>query len=417
MTIDTAQAPPLWRRFALGSCIFLIVGANGFLQPFVPLYLTAIGLSKENLGTVLAVGTGASILIQPLLGKLSDRFDARRPIMVVAAIAAGFAYLAYRFSTGMLVLTFLTMVGANGYQYLNSVAGVLVGRMARASRGGGAAYVRYRVWGSIGYICIAIGAGQLIKHALGHGQTGATASREALDPVFLYGPIVFFVVAAISLFVPDARAAPRGEGSAASAAPAVGVANLHRFLPAFFLYQIALYGASAFLPLYMNRLGGSSTWVTVTFAAGAVSEAIVMTQVGKWTDRFGRRPAIAVAFLVMPMRLFLYTLATGPAGVLAVQLLHGFNFGIMGTVTIVFVNEHATDANRGALQARLAATIGLALAIGPLVCGYISQHLGLRPMFASMSALGAVAAIMFLTQVRESHPSPDLLHRRLRWLA
>jgi len=47
-----------------------------------------------------------------------------------------------------------------------------------------------------------------------------------------------------------------------------------------------------------------------------------MTQVGRLTDIYGRRPALAIAFLLMPLRLLLYIPATGPLWVLAVQTLH-----------------------------------------------------------------------------------------------
>jgi len=181
---------------------------------------------------------------------------------------------------------------------------------------------------------------------------------------------------------------------------------LRPFLLAFFLYQFALYGASAYLSLFLKTLGAPPLAITATFAAGVVCEVLVMTQVGRLTDVYGRRPALALAFLLMPLRLLLYIPATGPAWVLAVQLLHGLNFGIMGTIAVAFVNDGATDANRGAVQARLGAAGGLAIALGPVTCGLLAERFGIGWMFAAMSLVGAAGAWVFLTQVRESHPAP-----------
>jgi PPP family 3-phenylpropionic acid transporter len=193
--------------------------------------------------------------------------------------------------------------------------------------------------------------------------------------------------------------------------------NLDYFLLAYFFYQFGLYGASPFLALYMQQLGGSPLLITAMFAAGVICEVLVMTRIGRWTDTYGRRPALAASFLLMPIRLLLYVPATGPLWVLCVQSLHGINFGIVGTMAVVFVNDLAGDANRGALQARLAVTSGLALAIAPLLCGWLSDQIGIRGMFAAMSLVGAAAAVLFVAKVRDSHPSPATPPGLLRYLA
>ncbi len=403
--------------------MFLTTGVFGFLQPFVPLYLISAGLSKSQYGLVTALGTATALLIQPILGRISDLLDARRPLMFVAAVCAGGAYLAYRNADSFLTFTLLTAAGVNGFQYLNAVGGVLVGRMARINQGGGgAAYIGYRVWGSVGYILIAIGTGLLVNPAL---SGRAALSRADLDTAFRYGPLLFFAIALVALLVPDARRTVPVVSNMSLSLPEIHAdtnsraernRNLNRFLFAYFLYQFSLYGASAFLPLYMKSLGASPLWITAMFAAGVVCEVLVMTRVGRWTDIHGRRPALIFAFLLMPLRLLLYIPATGPLWVLAVQTLHGLNFGIVGTIAIVFVNDLAGDSDRGALQARLAGTAGAGLALGPLTCGWLAQKWSIGGMFAVMSLIGAAGAVVLLTKVRESHPSPVPLTGKLRWL-
>lgn len=444
-------------RFALAAALFLITGVNGFLQPFLPLYLNAAGLTKSRVGLVLALGTGAALLIQPLLGRLSDKWDARRPIMACAAVFSAVAYLCFRFAHSLPAFIALTALGVNGFAYLNAAGGVLVGRLAQSGRGG-AAYVGYRVWGSVGYVVIGMTTGWLINRSL---PPQATLSRASLEPVFTYGPLLFFAIAAIVAWVPDRkRLSPArpvdGEPEVisvednslvadrvASGSPSTGRAgdnaagdsrsfkddrrlqgepqtdtNLNAFLLSFFLYQLALYGASSFLPFYMKQLGASPGLITAMFAGGVVSEVLVMTRIGRWTDIYGRRPALAFSFLLMPIRLLMYIPAHTPAWVMAVQTLHGLNFGIIGTIAVVFVNDLAGDHERGAKQARLAAAQGMGTAVGPILCGWLSDHAGLQGMFALMSAIGFVAAGLFLTRVRESHTNATThRNRAVRWLA
>ncbi len=404
--------PPPWRRIALIVCMFLTTAAFGFLQPFVPLYLAASGLTIGRIGVVIGVGTGLALLVQPLLGRLSDRLDARRPLMVAAALVAGGAYVGYTFApTGSLgAFLVLTCLGVNGTQYLNAVGGVLVGRIVGRT-GGGAAYAGYRVWGSVGYIVVALATGLLVNQALGL-HSGAHApprlDRAALTPVFRDGFWLFALLAGTAVLVPDPKQAVRTVTLSARpmSPPAPLTSNVQWFLLALFLYQFALYGASSYLSLYLKALGATPLWITGVFATGVVCEVLVMKQAGRLTDRYGRRPALAVAFILMPLRLLAYIPAHTPLAVLCVQALHGLNFGIMGAISVVFINDLATDQDRGAAQARLFGVQGFATALGPVACGLIAQHWGIGWMFAAMSLVGMAGAVIFLVRVQESHPSP-----------
>ncbi|MBC8139993.1 MAG: MFS transporter, partial [Armatimonadetes bacterium] len=150
-------------------------------------------------------------------------------------------------------------------------------------------------------------------------------------------------------------------------------------------------------------LRAAPIWLTATFAAGVVCEVLVMTQIGRWTDKHGRRPAMLFSFLLLPLRLLLYIPATSPLWVLLVQTLHGFNFGILGTIAVVFVSDTATDKTRGAAQAELAATLGLGNSIGPILCGFLVENYGLGTMFTAMSGLAVLAVTLFCATVGESH--------------
>ena len=406
---DVSSQTPPWRRSALIAYMFLTTAAFGFLQPFVPLYLAAAGLTAGKIGIVLGVGTGTILLAQPLLGRVSDRLDARRPLLVAAALTAGCAYAAYTLAPQRSLWAFLllTCLGVNGTQYLNAAGGVLVGRIVGSRSGGGAAYAGYRVWGSVGYITVALLTGLLVNRALGI-HPGAHLNRTALSPIFRDGFGLFFTLAIIALLVPDAKKVlPKAAGNQGEAGTPVPLSrNVQWFLLALFLYQFALYGASAYLSLYLQGMGATPLWITGVFAAGVVCEVLVMTWVGRFTDRYGRRPAMAIAFLLMPLRLLAYIPARTPLGVLFVQSLHGLNFGIMGAIAVVFINDLSTDSGRGTAQARLAGTLGLATALGPVAGGWIVQHCGIGWMFAAMSLVGVAGAAVFLTQVHESHPSP-----------
>lgn len=406
---------PVLRRCLLALSMFLSVAAFGFLEPFVPLYLELSGLARGEIGLVSGIGTGLALLIQPLLGRLSDRLDARRPLMLAAALTAGAAYLSYRSAEGLLPFVLLTALGVNGVMYLNTANAVLVSRLAaqegpKSARAG--TFAAYRIWGSVGYVVVSLLSGWVLGRALG---AQALASRAAVAPIFLYGPLLFLLVAVLIGFLPDPkrRAAPTGgESDALPAGPRqVGLRNLDQFLRAYFFYVFAYAGCAAYISLHLRSLGATPFWITGVFASGVICEVLVMSQAGRICDRFGRRPLLAVAFLAMPVRLALYVVAGSPLGVLWVQLLHGVNFGIMATVAITFVSDLCSEAERGAMQARLTATSGIAAATGPAVGGWIAQQWGLPWTFGVMACVAAVGAALFVWKVRETHRTPARLHR------
>lgn len=408
MSVDPPPEIPRWRSFALGLLMFLSVATFGFLQPFTPLFMEASGLSRSQIGLVMGMATGSAMLAQPCIGLFSDRFDTRRLPMFLAALGAAAAYASFRHADQMWQFALLSALGSNSSMYLGAAGGVLVGRMVTARAEGGAAYVRYRVWGSVGYIVVSLLSGLL----LGGQAADAALGRESLARVFLWGPQLFLMIALVALLVPDvknpARAAdPLPDRQANRLTP-----NLRWFLLATFFYLFGLYGATAYLGLYLKGLGATPLWVTATFAMGVLCEVLIMIQVGRWSDRYGRRPALAVAFLIMPLRLLCYIPAASPAWVMTVQSLHGLNYGIMGAISVVFINDLATNAGRGYAQSRLAATGAMATSIGPIVCGWIAQRYGMGAMFAAMSAVGAAGAFVFMVFVQESHPSPQTLEGR-----
>ena len=166
----------------------------------MPLFLQVSGLSRERLGWVLGIATATALLVQPVLGKLSDRLDARRPLMVGAALLAWGAYTALGKVSGFWPFLGLIVLGSNGFTYLNQVGGVLVGRIVSAESGG-AGYARYRVWGSVGYVVVTLVTGFLLSPKPG-------MARADLAPIFVFGPLLYLAVAVLALFVPDPKRAP-----------------------------------------------------------------------------------------------------------------------------------------------------------------------------------------------------------------
>lgn len=403
LVLGGAYAISVRERTLLIAFVFLSTATMGFLQPFVPLYLQSAGLEKNQIGWVLGLGSGLGLLMQPVWGRISDHLDSRRPFIALGAVGAGIAYLSYRQVSSPLMFLLVTALGVNGTMYLNGVGGVLVGRLVSRAQGG-AGYASYRVWGSVGYIVVTLSTGLLLN------PQGTRLDRTSLDRLFSIGPWMFFAIAVLAAFLPDPKRAIPSSGPREKAPLPE---NLKWFLASYFLYVFALYGASNFLSLYMKSVGGTPIWITAMFAGGVVCEVLVMRVSGSISDRYGRRPLLALTYLLLPVRLALYVIAASPPGVVAVQILHGLNFGVMGAIAIALVNDLATDSTRGQAQARLAIIAGLASTVAPIAFGWISQVIGLKSMFLAASLVAVGAFLVFLLKVNETHPAGKSMAERL----
>lgn len=372
----------------------LTTSVTGFLQPFVPIYLLEAGLSKSQIGLVAGSGAAMAFLLQPLLGRLSDRYDARRPFVAAMALIAAAAYLAFPWLHGTTAFLLAVGLGTNATLYMQGVGGVLVGRLAQKGRGG-ATYAAYRVWGSISYVLVALAIGLILKPQGGHG-------RAPLDLAFHVGPLIFLGVAALAYWLPDPRR-PVGEDEENLPTKAHIRPNLRRFLAVDFLYIVSLYGATNFISIFMLRVGGRGLFLSCVFLPGVIAETLVMRFSGAFSDRYGRRPVLAVSYVTLPIRLLVYSVATNPWWVLGAQTLHGLNFGIVGAVAIAFINDQADHSTRGALQGQLSLVTAAAGAIGPALMGEVADRYGLPAMFETAAGLAFVATLIFVLFVDESN--------------
>jgi len=389
-------------QYSLIAYLFLVTSTFGFLQPFTALYLEAAGLDKGQIGLVFGLGTGIALILQPLWGRLSDHFDARKPFIILGALGSGVAYLAFRQADAFVEFLLLTALGSNGLLYLNAVGGVLIGRLVQSQKAG-AAYAGYRLWGSVGYIVVTLTTGLLLN------PQGKKLDRPVLDQVFSFGPLLFFAIMFVALWIPDFR---RVDRKGPVPRPPL-TTNLKWFLLTYFLYIFSLYGASNFLSLYMKQVGGTPLWITAMFAGGVLCEVMVMRLSGRFSDKYGRRPLLALTFILLPLRLLMYVAAFAPLGVFVIQLLHGFNFGIMGAISVALINDLATDETRGQAQARLAMVAGCASATAPILLGRVAEVGGLRAMFVVAAGIAALGCLIFLLKVQESHPEGRPLVERM----
>jgi MFS family permease len=369
----------------------------GVILPVLNALLKGAGWRYDAIGVATAAAGLGTLLFQGLAGWLTDRLSRRRLVFAAVSILTGLCFVA-------IPLIPLASVWVDSLLFISGAAqsffAPLLGALALGLAG-------HKLLNRT------IGANQSWNHA---GNIAAALLAIALVPVLGLNS-VFYSVGVCALFAATSvlliREKDLNEKVATGLMPdqekEVKWTELFRDRRVLFLFIsiFAFHLANApVLPtvaLYVKKLGGSDELMTATVLTAQVVMVPVALLAGRLCDSWGRKPLMAVAFLVLPLRILSYTFVSKPAAVVWLQGLDGIGAGIYGVAVVAI----AADLTRG--KGRFNTLMGLfatALAIGgvagPLISGVLVQHLGFRITFYVFALLAAFGAGVFLLTVPET---------------
>ncbi|MGH7515280.1 MAG: MFS transporter, partial [Gemmatimonadales bacterium] len=86
------------------------------------------------------------------------------------------------------------------------------------------------------------------------------------------------------------------------------------------------------LPFYATQLGASATWVGVLVSAFSVAQLAVAPVWGRFSDRYGRRPAILAGLMLTGCAYVIFAFAGSLPVLLISRLVQGLGGGTIGVV-------------------------------------------------------------------------------------
>jgi len=181
-----------------------------------------------------------------------------------------------------------------------------------------------------------------------------------------------------------------------------------------FVDMIGLTMVIPLLPYYATDFGATATIVGVLISAFSVSQLLVAPSWGRFSDRYGRRPAILAGLLLTSAAYLLFAFSGSLVALLISRLIQGAGGGTIGVVQ-AYVADASPPDRRTKNLGWLSVVTSMAAVIGP-VFGSVTDHLGGKhaPGVAAaiLALLVAVFALRFLRESRElrhteSHPLPS----------
>jgi len=387
---DTGPAR-LWPLLAVN---FFMADMQSGIGPFVGVFLLERGWASGMIGTALAIGNIAGMLIATPVGGLIDTSSHKRAWVIVpgiAVVAASSIILVWQNFWAVAASQIATSIA--GAAIVPAVTGIALGMVGQRS------FNRQN------------GRNQASNHAgnmVGAALSGLLGWQFGYFAVFLLAATFGVIAIASVLMIPpdaiDDRAA-RGSKEDDPNRQASGLTVLIKHKPLLVLaLALALFhlGNAAIVPLYgmtavsnshANGPGFVATTIVIAQGVMVIASLVAMKVVEKknyWL-------ILLLSFLVLPLRgLFAFFLSSW-WGITPVEILDGIGIGLQSVAVPGMVARSLYGTGRINLAQGAVITIqGAGAAFSPALGGWIAQWIGFAPAFLVLGSFGLLAAAAWI---------------------
>lgn len=149
------------------------------------------------------------------------------------------------------------------------------------------------------------------------------------------------------------------------------------------------------LPAIAAALGGFQelAWVVTAYLLAAAIAAPIYGRVG---DYFGRRRMLLVALGIFAGASALCAVANSLPMLIVGRALQGLGGGGLMTLAQAMIGEHISPRERGRYQGYFAGMFAAASTFGPVIGGFLTEHLSWRAVFVVNIPLALVATVLAL---------------------
>ena len=172
-----------------------------------------------------------------------------------------------------------------------------------------------------------------------------------------------------------------------------------------FFTGLAISQILPFLPLYVSQLGVTShealsMWSGLTFSVTFLVSAIVSPMWGSLADRKGRKLMLLRASLGMAIAILLQAFATNVWQLFFLRAVMGLTSGYIPNAMALVASQVPRERSGWALSTLSTAPISGVIG-GPLLGGFLADHVGLRAVFIITAVLLVVSFLVTLFLIKE----------------
>ncbi|GGS20635.1 MDR family MFS transporter [Deinococcus knuensis] len=151
-------------------------------------------------------------------------------------------------------------------------------------------------------------------------------------------------------------------------------------LTVLFLSSLNLTVVGSAMPRVISDLGGFHLYAWA-FTAYSLATTITIPIVGTISDRYGRRPLILLGIAVFALGSVGLGFVQNMEGLIILRAVQGIGGGTLMAMSFTAIADLFTPIERGRYQGYTGAVWGVSSVVGPLVGGFLTDHLGWRSVF------------------------------------
>src|SRR5580692_673682 len=166
-----------------------------------------------------------------------------------------------------------------------------------------------------------------------------------------------------------------------------------------FMLLVDIFIVQVALPTIHRRLGGSFTDLQWVIDAYTLTLAALILTCGSLADRFGRKTVFVAGLGVFTAASVLCGAANSTALLIAARATQGIGGAAMFATGLALIGQEFHGPERGTAIAAWSATVGIAVALGGLVGGTLTETLGWRWIFFVNAPIGIVTIVVATSRI------------------
>lgn len=318
----------------LSASYFWYFAILGLIVPFLPVFLDAKQFNSVEIGEILAIITATKIVGPTFWAFAADKSGKQLAIIRSGSLLALFSFCFLFWLNSYWPIVFCLAVFSLFWTAILPQLEVFTLNSIRRST---KIYARIRLWGSIGFIFLAVVAGDLIE-------------RFSADAFTYLGVFVLAGLLLSTMQLQAVRSAVSSEASVTKMSDKIFSRSFLFFFLAGLMLQMSFGPYYAFFALYLRELNYPGFAVGIFITISVLAEIIIFIYASIFFRYFSLKSLLALSILLTSLRWLLTGYFADVIWVLVlVQCIHALSFGLYHSVSIQFIHRHFNDdqQNRG----------------------------------------------------------------------
>ncbi len=379
--------------YVISVSIFFADFGTGMLIPLIPLYITrlsgsidlSLAIKSALVFSVFGIFAAASY---PVMGRLSDRLDRRKPFVLTGLI--GFVVLSAACAKINTFEQLLIIRAAQGI-----MVGVMIPAILAMLTHVSTSENRGR---SMGIYSTIRGTGSAIGPATG----GVIAGFWGFDAGFYACAALGLVsILLVSIFVNETYETPKipeTRGVSKKRTEFNSNSDIKLLAYATFTTMLAIMIVATLLPVYEQHLNASIGGLGIVLSAYFSARLIFQTPIGILSDRIGKRKLVAAGLLVTALLVVGMAYTTTTLQLLTLMFIAGMTSAVVNVPALASGADLSSPGTVGEQMSLFPMVSAIGMVVGPLLGGMFATYLGFASPFYVCAGLMVVVGVLILKE-------------------